>query len=241
MLKNKKDILVIISVLLILVAIIFISYSFNSKDSYFSTDNILQNEKNENSLPDNNQNLKLEDLKDLISLNGEKINLDNYKNKYVIINFWASWCQPCRLEMPDYQKIYHKNINNPDLDILMINLNESEEKISQFLKEENLQDLPVMIDKELKVYSKLKVNGIPIMVILDKSGNAMPLTYYNGVPNYMQIGMLNEEQLQKITEILMEKSKETDTENKTENKNENKSSNTNNNESSHNEKNTDKK
>lgn len=61
----------------------------------------------------------------LKTLEGETVRLSDYRGERVIVNFWATWCPPCRAEIPDFQKLY----DNKDVEILAVDLTETEESI----------------------------------------------------------------------------------------------------------------
>ena len=100
-------------------------------------------------------------------LNNELINLDNYKNSLVIINFWATWCAPCREEMPSLNKL-KVNSNFKNLTIFPINVGKEEIlKSKQFYKDLKINNLKIFFDKTNNL-AKKAVLKVKIDLILDK-------------------------------------------------------------------------
>lgn len=112
----------------------------------------------------------------LKDMKGNPVSLKDFAGKPVFINFWASWCPPCKLEMPDLQEAYQKY--GGQVAFLMVNLTTSE-KMGQpalFLGETGYT-FPVLLDTELntanglgKVASLYQVNSIPQSFFIDKKG-----------------------------------------------------------------------
>ena len=103
-------------------------------------------------------------------LNNELINLDNYKNSLVIINFWATWCAPCREEMPSLNKL-NVNSNFKNLTIFPINVGKEEIlKSIQFYKELKINSLKIFFDKNNNLPKKFSLIGLPTTILLNKDG-----------------------------------------------------------------------
>ena len=100
--------------------------------------------------------------------------LSDYKGKTVFLNFWATWCSPCRAEMPDIQNLYEE-FQQEDVVILGVaapNLGkeQSEEGIRTFL-EENGYTYPVVMDTEAEAFQAYGINSFPTTFMIDKDGN----------------------------------------------------------------------
>ncbi len=105
---------------------------------------------------------------------GNTHTLSDYKGKTVFLNFWATWCSPCRAEMPDIQKLYEE-FQQEDVVILGVaapNLGkeQSEEGIRTFL-EANGYTYPVVMDTEAEAFQAYGINSFPTTFMIDKDGN----------------------------------------------------------------------
>lgn len=107
---------------------------------------------------------------------GNTHTLSDYKGKTIFLNFWATWCPPCRAEMPDIQKLYEEfQQKKEDIVILGIaapNLGneKSEEEIKGFL-EENGYTYPVVMDTEAEIFQAYGITSFPTTFMIDKDGN----------------------------------------------------------------------
>ena len=100
-----------------------------------------------------------------------EINLSDYKGKLVIINFWATWCAPCKKEMPSLYKL-HQNKNFKNLEILAVNMDQptNKVKIRKFLNNLNIQNLEIFFDNKLNFVKEFKLRGMPTTVLINKKG-----------------------------------------------------------------------
>jgi peroxiredoxin len=106
----------------------------------------------------------------LKTLEGHTVRLSEFRGKKVVlINFWATWCPPCRLEMPTMQQIYSE-YKERGFEILAVNI-ESDAKhlISDFVKELHLT-FAILLDPDMKVTRKFRVIGLPVSVLIDRQG-----------------------------------------------------------------------
>jgi len=87
----------------------------------------------------------------------------------VILDFWASWCRPCRTALPILQEVQKKYASS-QLCLLTINQGESDNEVSAFLDDYDLQDLTVAMDPEAKSGRDYQVQGLPHTVIIGPSG-----------------------------------------------------------------------
>ena len=104
----------------------------------------------------------------LNDLNDQTVSLDDYKGKIVFVDFWASWCPPCRQSIPVVESLYEEYKNNKDVVILGINMNEDKSVISQFVLDNNI-NYKVLIG-DAKVASNYNIRGIPAFFIIDQTG-----------------------------------------------------------------------
>ena len=106
---------------------------------------------------------------ELPSREGPQVNLSQYKGKVVMLNFWASWCGPCRQEMPLLDSIYRK-YNKLGFVLLGVNVEPDSKAANDWLKQTPVT-FPVLYDKESKVSQLYNVSGMPTTVFIDRKGN----------------------------------------------------------------------
>jgi thiol-disulfide isomerase/thioredoxin len=102
----------------------------------------------------------------LEDMNGNKVSLSDYKGKTIFLNFWASWCGPCKYEMPFIEQLYQET-KDSDLVIITVNLQESKSTVSNFLTD-NKYTFPVWLDTEGDVANQYGVSGIPLSLLINK-------------------------------------------------------------------------
>ncbi|ARI75777.1 redoxin domain-containing protein [Halobacillus mangrovi] len=116
----------------------------------------------------------------LTRLNGETAKLSDYRGQKVLINFWATWCPPCRAEMPDMEKLY----NETDIEILAVNLTGTESArgdVNNFVQELELT-FPILLDHEAEVMGKYQVGPVPTSIFVDEDGKVQ--SFVLGAMNY---------------------------------------------------------
>ncbi|MCL5978674.1 MAG: TlpA family protein disulfide reductase [Nitrospirae bacterium] len=105
----------------------------------------------------------------LPDINGKKVSLSEFKGKVVILNFWATWCGPCRAEMPSLNKLYIE-FKDKGLAVIAVSVDTSENPVKSFIKKHNLS-FPVLMDKNKEVsFDEYGVLGLPTTFIIDKNG-----------------------------------------------------------------------
>lgn len=105
----------------------------------------------------------------LQNVKGESIALASLRGKIVLINFWATWCGPCRSEMPSMEEIY-RDFNRKDFEILAVSTDEDgSTSVKPFVQEYGFT-FPVLIDETLKINDLYGVTSIPTSLIVDRSG-----------------------------------------------------------------------
>ena len=104
----------------------------------------------------------------MLGIEGGVVRLDSFKGKVVVLNFWATWCPPCRKEMPLLESTYKRYQEN-GLVILGINYNEDRERVLKFTQEMGVT-FPVILDKELKLTRRYGVLSLPATFFIDKKG-----------------------------------------------------------------------
>ena len=100
--------------------------------------------------------------------NLQDVDLTNKKGNIMIINFWASWCMPCRREMPSLEKLVQKY---PEIKVYPINT-EKPNKLSagDFFKSIGVSSLEIYFDPKLKLVQQFKLRGLPTSILIDKNG-----------------------------------------------------------------------
>ena len=99
---------------------------------------------------------------------GEKASLAEFSGKFIILNFWATWCSPCLKEMPDLDQVYQL-LGPENLVVIAVSMGESRERVRKFLKKRNYS-FPVMTDPEMEITRLYGVRNIPITYLVDPSG-----------------------------------------------------------------------
>lgn len=105
----------------------------------------------------------------LKSKNGGNIRLQDLRGEVVMLNFWASWCGPCRQEMPLMDEIY-KNYKDLGFTILAVNVDEDSADADRFLASVPVS-FPVVYDNQSKVSEMYNVDAMPTTVLIDRDGN----------------------------------------------------------------------
>ena len=117
-------------------------------------------------------NKELKKYEDLTFFNSKKeqINLNDFKGKLILLNFWATWCAPCKEEMPSLD-LLDKKANLDNLKIFPINVGqESEEKAINFFNDLKIKNLDTYFDSPITLAKKFSLRGIPTTILLNKDG-----------------------------------------------------------------------
>ena len=100
--------------------------------------------------------------------NLQEVDLTNKKGNIMIINFWASWCLPCKREMPSLAKLAQKY---PDIKIYAINMEKPNKlKVQDFFRSVNVVSLDTYYDPDFKLVKQFKMRGLPTSILIDKNG-----------------------------------------------------------------------
>ena len=103
------------------------------------------------------------------NLKGQRVQLADYKGKVVILNLWATWCGPCRVEMPGMENLYRR-YRSQDFEILAVSLDKgADDEVRKFTEEYQLS-FPVLLDAERQVESLYNTFTIPTTYVIDKNG-----------------------------------------------------------------------
>lgn len=179
--KYAKKIIILIIVILTCVGAYQV-YNINNKklkddrDIKIENNNGYNNKQNEQSKVSESESKEEKDKKypkapefTLTDLKNKKVALSDYKGKYVMINFWATWCSACKSELPDLEKFYNENKNNKDFKLLTIDVGENKDVVEKFMKE-NKYNFDVLLDKNTEVSYDYTATALPTTVLIDKEG-----------------------------------------------------------------------
>jgi peroxiredoxin len=127
----------------------------------------------------------------LKDITGKEVKLSSLKGKAVMVNFWATWCHPCREEIPDLQKSYEENKDKGFI-ILGVNIKENKSKVSKFVEDYKIT-YPVLLDIDGSVSNEYHVFGVPMSFFIDK----------NGIIKDSFVGMMTKEDISKRLEAIL--------------------------------------
>ncbi|WP_102692902.1 TlpA disulfide reductase family protein [Rummeliibacillus pycnus] len=108
----------------------------------------------------------------LKTLDDKKVKLSDYKGKIVILNFWATWCPPCKAEIPQMEKYYKKQAKDDGVEILAVNLTKADKDkayIRDFVKSYEMT-YPVLLDEDGEQQRQYEIVTIPTTFFIDKNG-----------------------------------------------------------------------
>jgi len=101
---------------------------------------------------------------------GNKISLEDYNGKLVVINFWATWCAPCKKEMPSLDRLYQSD-DFKNLQVFAVNMEGPNRlKTKKFFNDLKIQKLKIFFDSELNFLKEFKLRGVPTTVLINKKG-----------------------------------------------------------------------
>lgn len=118
----------------------------------------------------------------LQDINGQAVSLSAYRGQPVLVNFWATWCPPCLLEMPTIQARYE--MHHPELVVLAVDYGESVEEVTAYANSVGLTFDP-LLDSRGEVTQLFQVRGNPTSYFIDQEG----------IIQVIHIGMMSEEQI----------------------------------------------
>ena len=117
-----------------------------------------------------NEELKKYNSLTFLNEDNELINLSDYQGNLVMLNFWATWCAPCKEEMPSLDLLLD-NENLDNLKIFPINIGQDNyEKAKKFLEDLNIQNLNLYFDTPVTLAKKFRLRGIPTSILFNKDG-----------------------------------------------------------------------
>lgn len=159
----------IIIILLIVICIVFAYFYLSYREEKIQREREVEYERLYPSLgiqrvdpPEEAEDFTLKTLK------GETVSLKDYRGRLIFLNFWATWCGPCRAEMPSMQRLWEE-FKEEDFVILAINIQEESKLVSSFMNERGLS-FPVLLDEKGKVARSYGIRGIPTTFFLNPEG-----------------------------------------------------------------------
>lgn len=168
-----KRSIIIWTIALILVAVaVYTTYQYNNAPVPAPAQTPAQTQNPAAAAPPETENQNVQESIDAIDfkltdLNGKEVSLSDYKGKTIYVNFWATWCPPCKEEMPYIQQLY-KERKDTDLVILTVDLQESQSTVSKFMTD-NKYDFPVLLDNNGDVASTYGIMNIPLSILIDEN------------------------------------------------------------------------
>ncbi|MEX2247332.1 MAG: TlpA disulfide reductase family protein [Dehalococcoidia bacterium] len=111
----------------------------------------------------------------LLTTDGRVLRLSDFRGKVVYVNFWATWCTPCKKELPAIQRIYDEK-HAEGFEVLTVNWLEDSDNAAAFFEERELT-LPVLLDSDGDVYDQYALQGLPDSFFVDRQGNIAAINY----------------------------------------------------------------
>lgn len=175
----KKNIIIWVAAIVLVIIAVYTTQNYNAKPDITINPPVTPTpaagtEPGDNSSEAENQQepVKTNLMKDydfeLEDLNGNKITLSELKGKKVFLNFWATWCPPCKTEMPDIEKLYQET-KDSDVVILAVNVGEDKKTVQDFITKNNYT-FTVLLDTTGEVSQLYQVTGIPTSYFIDTEG-----------------------------------------------------------------------
>ncbi len=103
------------------------------------------------------------------TLSGEYVRLSDYRGKVIFLNIWATWCPPCREEMPSMESLYRR-LKGPDFEMLAVSIDREGGKVVRPFASKNGLTFPVLLDPDNKISRLYGLTGVPETFIVDKNG-----------------------------------------------------------------------
>lgn len=103
----------------------------------------------------------------LLDTNGKAVSLSDFRGKVVLLNFWATWCSPCRKEFPELVKVYADGTT--DVVVIGVNMQENADQVREFAEEYGAS-FPILIDPKAEVAEAYRMLGLPSSYFIDQRG-----------------------------------------------------------------------
>ena len=180
----KKNILWIIGVVIAVLLFIGAYFLYNNLSEKYDSPSLTESS-SQSETESKAEEYKAPDFT-VTDADGKKVRLSDYFGKPIVLNFWASWCPPCKAEMPHFEDAFKEN---DDIQFLMVNMTdgsrETVEIAKEFIRGEKYT-FPVFYDTEFEAATNYGASSLPVTFFIDKSGNLV--TY--------AVGMISKENLE---------------------------------------------
>ena len=104
----------------------------------------------------------------LPDLAGNEVRLSDYRGRVVLLNFWATWCAPCRIEIPSMQRLY-QTMDGGDFELLAVSADGTSPPVARFVRQYDV-GFPVLLDHGFAVASHFGVAVLPVSLLIDREG-----------------------------------------------------------------------
>lgn len=108
---------------------------------------------------------------ELATPDGKSVALAGLTGKVIVLNFWATWCPPCREEMPSMERL-HQDFKDQGLAVVAVNLQESRKQVARFMRDFRLS-FAALLDADMKVTAAYGVRGLPATFLVDRTGGVV--------------------------------------------------------------------
>jgi thiol-disulfide isomerase/thioredoxin len=136
----------------------------------FLTTNVFANDVSEIKNIVIHKDLKVYDNVIFLDKNDKKINIKEFNGNLLLLNFWATWCEPCKEEMPSLDRL-QVNQNLSNLKIFAINISqESKKKVDSFFEDLNIKNFDPYFDAPTTLAKTFSLRGVPTSILIDKDG-----------------------------------------------------------------------
>ena len=172
--KSRKSFFIILISLMVLMtgsAVLYRNLSGNVQSGIIAGSDVVEQEEAE--FAEGEEEIKAEKAPDftVYDFEGNEVKLSDFKGKSVVLNFWASWCGPCKNEMPDFQQLYEEY--GEDVHFVIVNMTdggrETVESAKKFVEKAGYT-FPVYFDTEYEASTVYAVSSIPTTYFIDKDG-----------------------------------------------------------------------
>lgn len=127
----------------------------------------------------------------LSDIDGQKVALKDYEGQVVLVNAWATWCPPCRAEMPDINAYYQAH-QQDGFTVLAVNAGDSQPEAAAFAQSYALA-FPVLLDTDMRLLDSMRIQNFPTSIVLGRDGRV----------KHIQVGMFSPEALDSVITPLL--------------------------------------